>query len=139
MQLHKQTVNKLICFGFKPLIFLLQLFTPNKHWSLIFLQCSACASYEFGTENWQLKSLYFISSVFTVTVTALTFRKNSYWLALPFVHLLLGTNRHDCNQTLFFSWIYCNLLVTLRALDGRNLCVSCKVMVFAIMHGFNCI
>lgn len=103
--LHKKAVNKLIRFGFQPPhISSPALHTKQTLESDLFLQCSECASAGFGTENWQCKSLYFISSVFTVTMTALIFRKNSHWLALPFVLLLLGTNRHDCNQTFF--WIH---------------------------------
>lgn len=103
-----QTLNKLIFFGFQPLISSPALHTKQTLEFDLFLQCSVWASAGFTkkrAKNWQCGLLYFISSVFTVTMTALTFRKNSHWLVLPFVRLLLGTNRHDCNQT-FFYWIH---------------------------------
>lgn len=130
-------IEQIDLFGFQPLISSPAFHTKQTLESDLFLQCSVCASAGFTKKGLRIDSvLYFISSVFTVTMTALTFRKNSHWLVLPFVRLLLGTNRHDCNQTFF---LLNSCLLTLRSLDGRNQCVSCRVMVFDMTHGSNCI
>lgn len=107
-------IEQIDLFGFQPLISSPAFHTKQTLESDLFLQCSVCASAGFTKKGLRIDSvLYFISSVFTVTMTALTFRKNSHWLVLPFVRLLLGTNRHDCNQTFFFTeFMPFNLAIT---------------------------
>lgn len=99
LRLHQQTVNKLVRFGF--------LLMVHHHHSKTLVLPNHLFFFVLHVLNTQwvfAEWLYFISCVFTVTMTALTFRQNSRWFALPFVRLLLGTNRHDCNQTFLFIY-----------------------------------
>lgn len=81
-------------------------------------------SIRFHFENWQCKSLYFISSVFTATMTALTFRKNS--LIGPCIWASITRYKPSWLQSDFFC------LVTLQCehlMGGTSVSIIC---------GFNC-
>lgn len=103
------------------------------------LPCSAYTQYSVSFCILTVKTALLYQQCFTVTMTALTFRKNSCWLALPFVWLLVGIVMIAIRPFYLFIIFLSSCLVTLRPLDGRNQCVSCRVTVCVMTHCSNCI